>query len=389
MKLKSIIVIAIIILSQYLIAQQNVGFRQTTLASPIVNENKTVTFKLKAPDAKYVKVKGDWEANNGVGDMVKDNDGVWMYTSQVLPSDMYIYSFEVDSIRVLDPLNAFTIRDVGNNFNVVIINGGDGDQYSVNDVPHGTVSKVWYSSKELKMNRRLTIYTPPGYEEGKMKYPVLYLLHGSGGDEEAWNTLGVTSRIMDNLIASQKIKPMIVVMPNGNSGKQAAPGETSENLSYKPVMNQFLPPYRRGAYEISFDEIVNFIDNRYRTKKQKSQRAIAGLSMGGFHSMIISANHPDLFDYVGLFSPGTNTATLDTTITAFRNIDQKFIMQKSKGYKLYWVAIGKTDFIYESMVNFRKKMDGLNFPYTYVESPRGHIWSNWRRYMLDFTPQLF
>lgn len=371
-------------------AQQNVGFRQMNIVSPVVNENGTVTFRLFAPLAKSATLRGDWEANGGIGQMTKDTGGVWMYTTEKLPSDLYMYSFIVDSVRMLDPVNAFSYRDVGNLFSIFIVNQGNGDYYSVNDVPHGNVAGVWYPSPEYKTERRLTIYTPPGYDNNKNKYPVLYLLHGSGGDEEAWVTLGRVPQIMDNLIAERKIKPMIVVMPNGNPSKQAAPGETKENFSYRPTMSQFLPNFADGSYEISFDEIVKFVDSRFRTKAEKSQRAVAGLSMGGFHSLLISANHPDLFDYVGLFSPGTPSGRmLDSTKSAYQNLDGKFTLQKKKAYKLYWIAIGKTDFLYESMQAHRKRLDSLQFPYTYFESERGHIWSNWRNYMLQFTPMLF
>ncbi len=385
----SVCLLVVLFFNAQAIAQQNVGFR-ANIVSPVVSEDGTVTFKLKAPLAKYVNVRGDWEANGGMGQMTKDTNGIWNYTTVKLPSGLYFYSFEVDSVRIVDPSNAFSYRDVGNLFSLFIVGKGNGDMYSVNNVPHGNVSSIWYPSTQYKTERRLTVYTPPGYEASKSKYPVLYLLHGSGGDEGAWVTLGRVPNIIDNLIAQRKIEPMIVVMPNGNPSKQAAPGETSENYNYRPAMSQFLPNFADGSYEQSFNEIVNFIDSRYKTKAQKSQRAIAGLSMGGFHSLLISANHPDLFDYVGLFSPGTPASrALDTTRTAYKNLEAKYTNQKKKGYKLYWIAIGKTDFLYNGMQAHRKKLDELAFPYTYVESERGHIWSNWRAYMLQFTPLLF
>jgi enterochelin esterase-like enzyme len=278
---------------------------------------------------------------------------------------------------------------VGNLFSVFIVNHGNGDDYSINDVPHGNVSRTWYPSAQYKTDRRLTVYTPPGYETGKSKYPVLYLLHGSGGDEEAWISLGRLSTIMDNLIAQGKIVPMIVVMPNGNAAKQAAPGETRENFTYKPGMSNTLGNSVAGSYELSFDEIVNFTDSRYRTKAEKAQRALAGLSMGGSHSIVISADHPNMFNYVGLFSPATPGRRTDTTNKAYSNMDAKLAAQKNNGLKLYWIGIGKTDFLYTSVADFRKKLDNMQFPYTYVESERGHIWSNWRNYMLQFTPLLF
>jgi enterochelin esterase family protein len=389
MKNRFISLLIAMMVSHATFAQQNVGFRQGNIVSPQVNGDNSITFKVYAPLAKIVTIKGDWEANGGVGQMAKDTGGLWNFTTPSLPSDLYLYTFRIDSVQMLDPLNAFSIRDVGNLYSVVITGGGDGDNYTVKDVPHGTVIRTWYRSTEYKKDRRLTIYTPPGYETSKDHYPVLYLLHGSGGDEEAWISLGETARIIDNLIADKKITPMIVVMPNGNPSKQAAPGETKENLNYRPVMSQYLPNFRRGDYEQSFDEIVKFVDDRYRTKALKSQRAVAGLSMGGFHSLIISANHPDLFDYVGLFSPGTGIDQLDKSIPAYSNINEKLTAQKNKGFKLYWIGIGSSDFLYASMTAYRKRLDSLNFPYKYVESTRGHIWSNWRKYMLQFTPLLF
>lgn len=377
------------LICSFVFAQQNVGFRQANIVSPQVNDGGTVTFRLLAPLAQTVTVRGDWEANGGIGQLTKDTSGIWSYTTGKLSSDLYLYSFIVDSVRMLDPSNAFSCRDVGNLFSLLIVNDGNGDYYSVNDVAHGNVIRTWYPSSQFKTTRRLTIYTPPGYDNSKNKYPVLYLLHGSGGDEEAWVTLGRVPNILDNLIAQGKIEPMIVVMPNGNPSKQAAPGETNENFSYRPVMSQFLPNFRQGTYEMSFNEIVNFIDSRFRTKAEKSQRAVAGLSMGGFHSALISANHPDLFDYVGLFSPGTPSNNLDTSWSAYKDLDKKFALQKKKNIKLYWIAVGKSDFLYESLQAYRKRLDNLQFPYKYVESERGHIWSNWRNYMLQFTPLLF
>jgi len=370
-------------------AQQNTGFRQGNIVSPDIAEGNTVTFRLKAPLAKSVTIKGDWEADGGKGAMTKDANGIWSFTAATLPSDMYLYTYTVDSVQMLDPVNPFVTRDVGNLFSVVITNKGKGDYYSVKEVPHGSVVRRWYNSAAFKTSRRLTVYTPPGYEEGKSKFPVLYLLHGSGGDEEAWITLGAVSRIMDNLIAERKIEPMIVVMPNGNPSKQAAPGETHENLAYRPVMSNTLPGYKEGSYELAFNEIVSFIDGRYRTKAEKSQRAVAGLSMGGFHSLFVSANHPDLFDYVGLFSPGINFKSVNMSIPAYNNLEEKLGTQMKKGVKLYWMAIGKTDGLYEPMQEYKKRLDNIHFPYKYVESTRGHIWSNWRSYMLEFTPLLF
>lgn len=370
-------------------AQQNVGFRQGAVISPEVNEDHTVTFRVNAPKATEVTVYGDWTSEKGILKLEKNSEGIWEKTTATLPSEMYTYRVIIDGIAGLDPSNPFTRRDVGNVFSIFYVPDGAADYYLVQDVPHGNVTQTWYSSKGLGSDRRLSVYTPPCYEKGRKRYPVLYLLHGSGGDENAWLELGHAARIFDNLIAQGKIEPMIVVMPNGNSSKQAAPGETYENLSYRPAMTNQLKGYKDGRYEENFDEIVNFIDSRYRTVAKKDKRAVAGLSMGGFHTMFISANHPELFDYIGLFSAGLNMSTVNFDTPAYSNMKGKLSELDKTGYKLYWIACGTDDFLYQNNLDFMKTLDEIGFEYTYHESDRGHIWANWRQYLLLFAPKLF
>lgn len=369
-------------------AQQNVGYREGAVVSPQVNGDGSVTFRLRADEAKSVTVIGDWAANGGRGDMVRNAGGVWEYTTPVLPSEMYTYRFDIDGVINIDPVNPFTRRDVGNVFSIFYIGGGCGDYYQVHDVPHGDVVATWYHSNAANADRRLSVYLPPLYGKENRSYPVLYLLHGSGGDENAWVELGHVARIMDNLIARGEAEPMIVVMPNGNFSKQAAAGETSENLNYKPVMTNMLTDYKNGAYEMAFTEIVNFIDNKYLTIPDKQHRAIAGLSMGGFHTLYVALNYPEYFDYIGLFSAGLMT-DLDTAKAAYSDEDAKLVRLGQSGYELFWIGIGKEDFLYDVNTAFRKRLDGMGFKYTYHESSRGHIWANWRQYLLTFASQLF
>lgn len=369
-------------------AQQNVGFREGSVVSPQINEDNSVTFRLRADAAGHVTVIGDWAANGGRGEMTRNADGVWTYTTPVLPSEMYTYRIDVDGVVNLDPLNPFTRRDVGNVYSVFYIGGGCGDYYQVHDVPHGDVVTTWYHSDSAGADRRLSVYLPPCYGKEDRKYPVLYLLHGSGGDETAWLDLGHVARIMDNLIARGEAEPMIVVMPNGNFSKQAAPGETPENLAFRPVMTNMLTDYKNGAYEMAFTEIIGFIDNKYSTIPDRQHRAIAGLSMGGFHSLYIALNYPGWFDYVGLFSAGLMT-DLNTDREAYRDEDAKLARLSELGCKLFWIGIGKDDFLYEANTDFRKRLDSMGFDYIYHESERGHIWANWRQYLLLFVPQLF
>ena len=199
-----------------------------------------------------------------------------------------------------DPSNVYMIRDVASVFSVFIVGGERGDLYSVNEVPHGTVSRIWYESPGLKMNRRLTVYTPAGYEKGG-KYPVFYLLHGAGGDEEAWINLGRTSQILDNLIAQGKVEPMIVVMTNGNAWQQAAPGESPLGYTVPSMGTGAQRQAVEADFVSTFPDVVKFVEKTYRVKKGKANRAIAGLSMGAYHSCAISRLYPDMFDYVGLF----------------------------------------------------------------------------------------
>ena len=277
------------------------------------------------------------------------------------------------------------IRDVSSVTNVFIIGGERADLYKVNAVPHGTLSKQWYHSTTLGIDRRLTVYTPAGYETSGKRYPVFYLLHGMGGDENAWSELGRAAQILDNLIAQGKAEPMILVMTNGNAALEAAPGESS--LGYvAPTMN--LPKTMEGSFETHFPEVVKFIDKNYRTKANKKNRAIAGLSMGGFHSMHISKQYPDLFNYVGLFSAAI-MPNEGTKSPIYEDIEGKLAIQFAKKPALYWIAIGKADFLYKANEDYRKLLDEKGYPYEYFETGEGHIWKNWRIYLSEFAPKLF
>ena len=364
------------------------------VVSPEIHDNNTVTFRFKAPKAVRVQLTGDFlpvqknakfEAP-GIVDLKEGQEGVWEYTTpEPLKPELYSYSFIVDGLRMNDPANVYLIRDVSTLTNVFIIGGDRADFYKVNPVPHGTVSRIWYDSPALGLERRMTVYTPAGYETSGKRYPVLYLLHGMGGDEEAWISLGRTAQILDNLIAQGKAKPMIVVMPNGNASQEAAPGESSRGM-VPPTMQ--LPKTMEGSYEQAFPEIVKFIDKNYRTIKSKSGRAIAGLSMGGFHSLHISKQYPDMFNYIGLFSAAI-MPNKEVSSPIYENMEGKLKVQFDKNPALYWIAIGKTDFLYKANEEYRKLLDENGYKYTYYETDEGHIWKNWRIYLTEFVPMLF
>ncbi len=352
--------------------------------SPVINNDSTITFSLIAPHASEVKLLG---VSSSPILLSKSSEipGEW-YTTLKLRPNLYTYNFEVDGVRTLDPSNSYIARDISSLFNILIVPGANADYYESRDVSHGAVSKVWYHSTSFENDRRLTVYTPPQYEqEPDKKFPVLYLLHGMGGDEDAWNELGRASIIFDNLISEGKMEPMIVVMPNGNARMKAAPGLTGEGM-YVPDAQYSVSP--RGVFENAFPEIIEFIDEQYRTIPDKTKRAIAGLSMGGGHAWRISMMYPDLFDYVGLFSAtvrwnGTNVDSDNNVLDA--SLQRQFETPPS----LYWIGIGKDDFLYDLNQSFLSTMNRLNLPYLYHESDGGHSWSNWRDYLLIFTTELF
>jgi enterochelin esterase family protein len=389
MKKKLTILFSFLLLATMHSVAQQALWNAPSIVSPEVNADHSVIFRFQAPDAKVVKISGDWMPAQGwtpgSETMTKDDKGVWSYTTSPLASDLYSYSINVDGLKTTDPNNVYVIRDVATVSNVFLVGGGKADLYKVNAVPHGTVARRWYDSPGNKGVRRITIYTPPGYETSTGKYPVLYLLHGMGGDEEAWMALGRASQILDNLIAQGKAKPMLVVMSNGNVAQEAAPGESSLGM-YKPTFQ--LPNTMDGVFEETFPDVIKFIEGNYRVKAEKSSRAIAGLSMGGYHSLHISRYYPNTFDYVGLFSAAI-IPNEKVTSKVYENIDATLKAQQKNGYKLYWIGIGKADFLYKNVTEYRAKLDGIGMKYTYRETEGGHTWTNWRVYLSEFVPLLF
>ena len=376
----SLLLSAIMLLSvNGLMAQQNL-WSTREVVSPEVHADGSVTLRYKAPAATSVEVVGDFLASPQP--MVRDEQGVWEYRSEPLASELYNYSFTVDGRTGLhDPQSSYFMRDINTQMNYFVVPGGRGDTYVAQDVAHGTLAKVWYEVDGL--SRRMSVYTPAGYEHGKRRYPVLYLLHGMGGDEEAGPATGRVVEIMDNLIAEGKAEPMIVVMPNGCMRHLAAPGYSHEGM-WTPYMSGSMD----GAFESAFPQLVAWVDSHYRTVNKASARAIAGLSMGGFHAMRISKEYPRMFDYVGLFSAAIFRGE-ESISQIYRDFEAKLHKQFADSPKLYWIAIGKDDFLYEENVRFRALLDANGYPYTYVESEGGHVWRNWRVYLTQFAPLLF
>ena len=365
-------------------AQQQLGQRPR-VKSPVINADGTVTFNLYAPSAQRVSVSGDFEEIHGKRlDMTKQENGVWTVTTEALNPELYSYSLSVEGQRFIDPGNSYVNRDISTLSNIFIVTKSADDKghlYSVNDVPHGTLSRVWYDSPTLGQQRRMTVYLPAAYD-GKKSFPVMYLLHGHGGDETAWGDLGRASQIMDNLIAEGKCVPMIVVMPNGNPTCNAAPGWWHEGM-YTPDGNAFRDRGAKASMEESFMDIVNFVDSHYKTIAKRSGRAVTGLSMGGGHTFGISRMYPETFDYYGLQSAA---ARIPQDRAKF---DEQMARLFGSKPKLYWIAIGKEDFLIQGNTQLRQYLDSKGYPYEYYENDGGHIWRNWRIYLTLFAQKIF
>ena len=349
---------------------------QKPVVSPEI-QNDSVTFRLKADYATVVKLSGSWMPGWGATiDMTRGENNVWSVTIPLPEPEIYTYNFVADGVSVNDPQNVMVQRDGSRYLNMLLVDGERTENYKPAE-KRGTVSHPWYDSKILGINRRLTVYTPYGYEANpKAKFPVLYLLHGAGGDEEAWSSMGRTAQILDNLIAKGLAKPMIVVMPNGNPNQQAA-----QTFGLPTTEYDWRDPANRNLYVQSLvEEIVPFIEKNYRTVAKKSHRAIAGLSMGGGHTIAASGMYPEAFDYICPLSMGAKrTDELDAQLQGI----------KKAGYKLYWLACGNTDFLFENANELDAALTANGLEHTYFVSEGGHVWANWRLYLNTFAPLLF
>lgn len=363
-------------------AQQALDAR-VDVSTAVVNPDHSVTIRLQAPSAKQVLIDGDLVA--GRVEMSKDSNGVFAYTTAPLEPELYTYRLLVDGISMTDPGTVHTVRDISRVMDMVLVEDA-ASVYGVHDVAHGSVLSVWYPSATKHAARRLCIYLPPHYFETTERYPVLYLLHGSGGDEQAWLELGRTAQILDNQIAAGKAKPMIVVMPNGNMTDDATPGQGVAGLVVPGI-----PAEHRmdGVFEFYFREVMDFVDASFRTKAESASRAIAGLSMGGYHAFWISLNGPMDFRHVGLFSAvyfWDNTTEKVSPVYADYEQKMKALFAQQPDYHIY---IGSSDFLYQQNVKMRAYMDEHQYKYRYLESTGGHEWRNWRKYLTDFVTHLF
>ncbi|WP_328598330.1 alpha/beta hydrolase [Croceibacterium salegens] len=249
---------------------------------------------------------------------------------------------------------------------------GDFQAWQAN-IPHGVVSELEYWSEPLGVKRRAHVYTPPGYMKDGKSYPVLYLVHGAGDSDDSWTSVGHTQNILDNLIAAGKAQPMIIVMPAGHTPDR--PGANMlANSDFGDDLIKVLIPY---------------VDSNYRTLADADHRAMAGLSMGGAHTINFGLPHPELFHYIGIFSMGLGMNNDMDQVTQYETANDAALKQGAGAMKLVYYAMGKDDFLYGTVAPTRGMLDKYGIKHVYNESPGGHTWINWRRYLTDFAPRLF
>ena len=358
--------------------QQRQPTPNDTLKSPNVLADRRVAIRIYAPKASEVIVSGDFLGQNKPMSLSKNEQGVWSVVTEPLKPDYYTYTLMVDGVRTMDPKNPVIKQGISSLENVMAVTGTETAFEDNQPVPHGDVREVWYQSKTLGMMRRMHVYTPPGYEKTTTKYPVFYLLHGGGDDDSGWNTVGRAGFILDNLLAAGKAKPMIVVMPNGS---MPMPASTTPGMPSAQAMSEMRA---RFADEL-LTNVMPYVEKTYRTLTDRDNRAIAGLSMGGFQTLDLTLTHPELFTYVGVFSSGFFGATIDEAETKYAKVLQDATFNK----KLFWIEIGKDDFVMDANKKTLALLDKHQIKYQYKETDGAHTWINWRRYLNEYVPLLF
>jgi enterochelin esterase-like enzyme len=368
------------------------GPQTPPVESPEVLPDHHVTFRIYAPRAEAVRLNGGDIPGNGPGAaLTKGENGVWEVTLGPLDPGAYRYSFGVDGVSTIDPRSSAVSESNNNVWSLVTVPGSE--WMDTKNVPHGAVAAVTYSSTVLGRFRRMHIYTPPGYESGKGRYPVFYLLHGAGDNDDAWSSVGRAGFILDNLIAAGKAKPMIVVMPAGHTRSFTFGGPP--RAGPRPPADEFEQDFLR--------DIMPAVEKSYRVLADRKHRAIAGLSMGGGQTLNLAIPHQDLFAYVGVFSSGLFGAfpgrrpgeTAPAAATAARSPWEEQHLAEldnaewKKGLKLLWFSTGKDDFLLQTSRSTVDLLKKHGFNAVFEESPGAHTWLNWRNYLIQFAPQLF
>jgi enterochelin esterase family protein len=358
------------------------GQQGLQIISPEVSPDRHVTFRISAPKAEEVRLSGGDIPGNGRGaEMTKGSNAVWEVELGPLSPGAYRYNFNVDGVSVIDPRNPATSESNNNVWSLVNVPGAD--FMDTREVPHGAVAAVTYYSTALKKFRRMHIYTPPGYELGHGKFPVFYLLHGASDSDDSWSSVGRASFILDNLIATKKAKPMLVVMPAGHTGPFRRVGP-------RPAVDEFAQDF--------VTDIMPFVEKNYRVLTDRKNRAMAGLSMGGGQTLNIGIPHLDKFAYLGVFSSGVfgitgsgRGSTNAPTGPSFEEQNKSNLDDKNlkKGLKLFWFATGKDDGLIPTSRATVEMFKKHGFDVAFKETEGAHTWMNWRDYLDEFTPQLF
>lgn len=345
--------------------------------SYVVSANRTVTFRLRAPEAATVTVSGDFtEAPLA---MLKGADGFWTATAGPLRPALYNYTFNVSGVRVVDPTNPMIgSGDRSAGPSLFEIKGDKPAPWSIQPVPHGSVHINYYVSKKFDAQRMMYVYTPPGYDTSAARYPALYLMHGAGGIESSWFAAGRANLILDNLIADGKARPMIIVMPYGRPGTAATFGPPGVPAAVATAPAAVFP-------NDVVEDVIGFAEKTYRISSRADDRAIAGLSMGGNQTLLVGLTHLDLFRYIGAFSPVIfNQSAEQDFKDAFADA-----AATNRKLKQFYIYCGIKDTLFASNKSFHELLDQRRIAHTFVETEGAHVWWNWRDYLVDFAPRLF
>ncbi len=343
------------------------------LVSPEVHPDGKVTFRIRAAKANEVTLFGDWMPVGSKHPMTKDAEGVWSATVSGIEPTIHLYSFTVDGVTMADPVNPRIKLRQRTSASLVEI-PAKGAPWEVRDVPHGSVDVNWLRTPVINgETRQVFVYTPPGYEKNpKQRYPVLYLLHGSGDTAESWTQVGATNLILDNLIADKKAKPMIVVMPLGHAVPFGSPPEIARKNV--PLMEEYM-----------LKDLMPWAEAKYRIASGRQQRALAGLSMGGGQTFAIGFGHLDLFSAIGVFSsaPGQDWA-----------MKNKAVLDDAKGTNaklhVFWYGVGDKDPVFTRAKEASDMLNKQQLRHTFRVYEGGlHTWPIWRRCLSEFAPLLF
>jgi len=385
-------VAALVLSGATLAAQQGGrgGAQAPQVVSPDVSADRRISFRIVAPQAREIRLNASDIPNLGQNTrLTKADNGVWELTVGPLDSGAYRYNFNVDGVATIDPRNPAISESNNNVWSLVYVPGSD--LFDSKAVPHGAVAEVTYKSATLGRDRRMHVYTPPGYENGRDRYPVFYLLHGAGDNDDSWSTVGRSGFILDNLIATGKAKPMVVVMPAGHTSR------TNANAVGRSATDEFVGDF--------VNDVMPYVEKHYRVLTDRPNTAIAGLSMGGLQTLEVAIPRLDRFAYVGVYSSGLIGAFPNAggrgaasaaapapagpveweTINAAKLDDANL----KKGLRLLWFGTGKEDFLLTTTNATVDLFKRHGFSPVFVESPGGHTWINWRNYLSEFAPQLF